>query len=212
MSKVLPNTNAIKIHDKFKFCEIHDNKAVWDIPESCQINNKFNQERQTPQSFYVLSKKSNEVSGTGWLCQATNRVVTTSVSFWNTPSIIRNERNPVELTREDCREMVNTKKYNNRPMKCSGDFCESEFKTEEKYSWFSTETTKWTECQIYSQQIDAELANTKILTSRITLSSCLARDLYCKLQSGIIIWDSDLLKECPYEWVKTITLEKFGLG
>ena len=210
MSTVLPNTNAIKIHDKFKFCEIHDNKAVWDIPESCQINNQFNQERQTPQSFYVLSKKSNEVSGTGWLCQATNRVVTTSVSFWNTPSIIRNERNPVELTREDCREMVNTKKCNNRPMKCSGDFCESEFKPEEKYSWFSTETTKWTECQIYSQQIDAELANTKILTSRITLSSCLARDLYCKLQSGIIIWDSDLIKECPYEWIKTITLEKFS--
>ncbi len=120
MSTVLPNTNAIKIHDKFKFCEIHDNKAVWDIPESCQINNQFNQERQTPQSFYVLSKKSNEVSGTGWLCQATNRVVTTSVSFWNTPSIIRNERNPLELTREDCREMVNTKKCNNRPI--SSDF------------------------------------------------------------------------------------------
>ena len=35
----ITSSNAILVRDQFKFCEIHDNKAIWDIPESCKIEN-----------------------------------------------------------------------------------------------------------------------------------------------------------------------------
>ena len=210
MSTIIPNTEAIKINDNFKFCEIHDNKAVWDIPESCRSGNTLENPHHSKSTYYVLNKRSNEVAGKGWYCTATKRIVTSYQSFFGQNEISRNDRTSLELTREDCRDMVNSKTCNNKIMKCYGDYCVSEKTHEIKYSWLQTEVAEWIDCEIYAQQIEAEHANTKILTPRMTISSCLARDLYCKLTTGMIIWETLLIKHCPYEWVKTIQLERFS--
>ena len=148
MSAGLPKASAqfSGIKDEFKFCEIHDNKAVWDIPESCKLDSAINHQQNTQQAYYVLNKRSNEVSGQGWYCTATNREVHTYVSFWGTKQISRNERNPLQLTNEDCWELINTKQCNKHPMSCKGDYCISDFKPQETYTWMATEITKWTDC------------------------------------------------------------------
>ena len=67
---------AIKIHDRFQYCEIGQNRVVWDIPESCRDG----QPSATSASLFkadILNKKSNEVSGEGWYCQSKTMRVTT---------------------------------------------------------------------------------------------------------------------------------------
>ena len=64
-SIIRPST-AFLLEENFRYCEIHDNKAVWNLPKSCQtplaiqpiINSKF----------HILNIKSNVINGKGWSC------------------------------------------------------------------------------------------------------------------------------------------------
>ena len=57
---------AFLLEENFKYCEIHDNKAVWDLPRSCQYPIQMKEEKST--NYHILNRKTNEINGKGWKC------------------------------------------------------------------------------------------------------------------------------------------------
>ena len=204
----IPTTDAIRIRDKFKLSEIHDNKAIWDIPESCKINHK--PAHNVRSDYYILSKLTNEVDGRGWYCTILHRQASTHMSWGFRNQIFGQIQQTRELTKEDCAEMVRTKKCGKNHMKCSNDYCKSDAKPEFEYSYFGTTTQEWDECEVYAQTVEAINAKSRILTNEHMLTSCTPNDLYCKLPNGILIWDGKIIKTCPYQYVKSTTLQSYG--
>ena len=60
------NGGKIIIEDKFKYCKVHENKAVWDLPRRCSPVIEI------PVSdlslFHLLTKRTNLINGKGWKC------------------------------------------------------------------------------------------------------------------------------------------------
>jgi hypothetical protein len=98
-------SNAFLLEENFKYCEVHDNKAEWDLPRSCQI--PLSIQTQTELKFHILNKKSNEINGKGWKCSRKYSIITTWTDWLNNK---HQDSVPAEvfedLSREDCLEMI----------------------------------------------------------------------------------------------------------
>ncbi len=212
LSNVIPSTTAIKVQDKFKFCELHDNKVIWDLPDSCRfdtIHTKHNQD-----NYAILSKKTNEVTGPGWHCSKTKKSLTTTQYLFGGRDVIDKKEWSIEVSAEDCRDMIAKRHCDNRPM--YGDDNDQYWSSGSPpphvkllFSVWYQYTFEWTECEAYARHLEAENANAKILLGEVTLSRCLAKDLYCKTKHGMIIWDKTIINDCPYELAGMYALTKF---
>ena len=60
-SALIPGSEGILINDSFKFCEIHDNKMIWSMPESCHTEQVPLD--NTREQYYALTRMQNEVGG-----------------------------------------------------------------------------------------------------------------------------------------------------
>ena len=208
ISATLGSSNAIRVKDNFRFCEIHDNKAIWALPESCAVQDIPME--TVSSNYYVLSKLTNEVDGRGWFCSVTHRFASTHMSWGLTEQIFGQYQEHRELTKEDCAEMVRTKKCKQNSMTCANEYCSSEIKPDFVYSFFKTSGYEWDECEIYKQTVEAENAKSRILSQEHMLTSCTPNDLYCKLPKGILIWDREIIKDCPYALVKITRLQSYS--
>ena len=207
ISALIPGSDGILIKDSFKFCEIHDNKAIWAMPESCRTENVPLQSIRS--EYYALTKLTNEVDGTGWFCTMQHRTARTHLSWSLIQEIFGQFSETQELTQEDCAEMVRTKKCGKLHMTCTNEYCISKEQPEFVYSYWSTTSQTWSECEAYAQTVEAENSVSRILTHEHMLTSCTPTDLYCKFPHGILIWSADIIKDCPYE-LKSITLQSYG--
>ncbi len=208
ISALIPGSDGILIKDAFKYCEIHDNKAIWAMPESCRTENVPIQNIQS--EYYALTKLTNEVDGRGWFCTMQHRTAQTHLSWSLKQEIFGQFSETRELTQEDCAEMIRTKKCGQIHMTCENDYCISKEQPELVYSFWSTTSQEWSECEAYAQTVEAETSVSRILTHEHMLTSCTPKDLYCKFPHGILIWSADIIKECPYELAKSVTLQSYG--
>jgi hypothetical protein len=99
--------------------------------------------------------------------------------------------------------MVNTKRCGNILMDCDNDGCFGQFipKVEDSNAWIGSEKINGYSCSISYRIINAENTETRIFNS--IKYPCKARDLECPLLDSIIIWNKDVIHECPYELVRT---------
>ena len=88
-------------------------------------------------------------------------------------------------------------------MNCTSDYCLTSFQPELEYTWMTEDSYNWNVCEVYAQTIEAE-------DPKVTLTSCLANDYYCKIRAGVIFWKENISSECLFELVKKITLENFN--
>ena len=94
------NSESILIKDKFKFCEVHNNKAIWDIPNSCK--NLFTPTTNNPdQYYYILNKRSSIIEGKGFNCLMKKFKINTYMDIFRTQTESIDEEN-VQLSKEDC--------------------------------------------------------------------------------------------------------------
>ena len=63
---------------------------------------------------------------------------------------------------------------------------------------------------MYEVNIISENKNHKIIVNERTLSACMSKDYYCKLKNSIIIWEDEIVHECPFSYVKSLKLEPIG--
>ena len=200
---------AFLLEENFRYCEIHDNKAVWDLPKSCQSPVSL----QTPldSKFHILNKKSNEINGKGWSCTRKISELITWTDWLNNkhqdsvPSIIYED-----LSREDCLEMVRTKKCYKEKMYCDNGYCSTNIKRNLVHYYLQRVANIYTECEAFEVNIISENKDHKIITNERTFSACLSKDYFCKLKNSIIVWEDEIVHDCPFSIVKSIQLETIG--
>ena len=101
---IVSPTECIRIKDDFQYCEVHDNKAIWDLPESC--TNNIKREEQNEGWFSVLDEQTNPVNGQGWECSIKKITYRTYTSFL-LQKILEKYDEQIDISREDC---MNTSK------------------------------------------------------------------------------------------------------
>jgi hypothetical protein len=87
-------------------------------------------------------------------------------------------------------------------MECHGDHCEYQELAEETEESYSISEAVTHQCEIYKQLIYSEDLNTPVVAEG--LSSCTARDLQCKLRETLMIWDKQIIHECPLYQINTV--------
>ena len=196
---------ALKIKDKFKFCEIHKNKAIWDLPESCQY--KTENKQQKDQYYNVLIKDDMIINGFGWMCTKKQVIITTYMDFIGTKT--REEETKINhLTKEDCLEMVYTKKCSNNRMICNGNYCETDNSHKYvnlDYYWMHRVNQTFEECELIKQAITGENLNGPIHMNTQTINHCDIKSGHCKIKHSTLIWDN-IINECPFKRVERVFL------
>ncbi len=68
----------------------------------------------------------------------------------------------------------------------------------------------YTECEAFEVNIISENKDHKIITNERTFSACLSKDYFCKLKNSNIVWEDEVVHDCPLSIVKSIQLETIG--
>ena len=143
----------------------------------------------------VLSKLSHIVNGIGYECtEILTKISTyTNFVFANT---LETKSTYQKLTAEACKEMIYTKKCGNNFLNCVGSNCEFVPELTPKYRWLSSFVHSEIACYTREISVIAENLNDKLFGL-----NCVAKDYKCETKKSIIIWDKDIVHECPFDWV-----------
>jgi hypothetical protein len=108
--------------------------------------------KQIYQYYYVLKEVKNAVSGVGWHCSIKQTTIFTNMDFWGTKTTERYDEYS-KLTKEDCAEMVQTRKCLGSAMHCNNQFCESVDQLpkvdEYNYYWLQNHKSVYFTCEMF---------------------------------------------------------------
>lgn len=200
-----------EINEKFKFCKTvkspSSSNPIITLDSICDespkryeriltendVNNFFWSSNYFRVNF--LTKLKHEVNGMGWECSQVLVKVSTSTNFFRARSV-NIERRHVLLERSNCINMLKTKMCGLNKMSCEGDNCKYDIEPIAKYCWLSSFVETGITCSIKSKLILADKIETKLFGL-----NCYGKKLFCKTSNSIIVWENNILYECPYDWV-----------
>jgi len=156
---------------------------------------------------YVLSKIREPIVGRAIECHVTElRVILRSDIWWNKqPAIITSQA--IQITKEQCQEIKETKLCSDRPMICTNEYnCVTpDLDYSNEYIWFDTRIVNSKKCTIVERQIKGENTSTNLFTNE--KNKCKVYDGFCLLPDSIIIWTPQyVVHECPYEIIAEVEL------
>jgi hypothetical protein len=133
-----------QLEGRFKFCE-HKNSflEIVDVENSCfwaKQESKYVKEN-TKFSMYTLSKQKHRIYGKGFQCKEIITSNSYTVGFWGGRSEY-SEETVTKLRRNDCLNMIKTKRCGDIPMTCDGENCFLDYKPTKKFAWLQTITLK----------------------------------------------------------------------
>lgn len=144
---------ATRITDNFKYCEVYDNRVILDITDTCKQSTLIQDDKKI--SLHILNQRTNMISGIGHQCKKQKIKITTYKSFLRYETNTREITN-VDLTKEDCFDMLITKRCEHQIMQCENDNCFYNKDPEIAYQWMvPLEFTSYI-CEISTRPIDGE--------------------------------------------------------
>ncbi len=193
------------ITDNFKYCATTESSLRLNIdnlcPQNSGINKNFNNLFSTDLkqiNFTVLSKRQHKVSGLGIQCS--KEIITLNCTmYWYLAKEIQQITETLQLTREDCVQMVYTKRCGDAIMNCENDECSYEQLPKPDYAWNKLLQIKGVKCSIKKIAILATDDTKPIFPNAV--QTCYPQQLQCQLRSSIIIWESDIIHSFPYDFV-----------
>ncbi len=115
-------------------------------------------QQQPDQYYYILEKDDMVIQGKAWKCSQKQTKITTYMDFIDTRTHEETTEN-VDLTRDDCMEMVRTRKCSLNHMNCSGNYCESSEKLDYDkldYYWMHEISHLFTYCELSEHTITGD--------------------------------------------------------
>jgi hypothetical protein len=193
------------ITDNFKYCATTESSLRLNIdnlcPQNSGINKNFNNLFSTDlkqMNFTVLSKRQHKVSGLGIQCS--KEIITLNCTmYWYLAKEIQQITETLQLTREDCVQMVYTKRCGDAIMNCENDECSYEQLPKPDYAWNKLLQIKGVKCSIKKIAILATDDTKQIFPNAV--QTCYPQQLQCQLRRSIIIWESDIIHSFPYDFV-----------
>jgi hypothetical protein len=132
------------------------------------------------------------VSGEGYECKKEVIILTTHEDFFGQHTYNIN-KTIVKLSRDECDNMVLTRRCDQILMQCQDNKCSSIQELNYDYSWRQTIKKVYSLGTIIGEDVDSALFN-KI--------ECIAKKLFCYVFDSIIVWKSNIIHNCTFEYVE----------
>ena len=199
LSMTLMQTIADRtIEADFKLCET--NKQDEQIRETeCDqfhANEPLKYQQDSPEEIYLLEKSHDAIYGTGWECKKEQIVVWANKS-WTTSETTNSYSILVHLRPEECWNMVRTMTCEMRKMDCDDNSCVTEFVPSPVYKYPKDVSYLGYKCSFKKRNIRAEHKDEGLFSK--TGPPCLAQHHQCYLHDSIVVWNDDIIHECPYK-------------
>ena len=104
---IIRESDLFEINDEFNYCEDIGNPVIVDFQSLCKHKSIIDTEKL--QELSILSKNKHVVSGEGYECKKEVIILTTHEDFFGQHTYNIN-KNIVKLSREDCDNMVFTRR------------------------------------------------------------------------------------------------------
>ena len=209
------------INSSFVYCDLKDDMLSINIDEICYKNingmsftndfkkwlsNNFNFISNDSSTIYdfnntagylnfnatLLSRAIDKISGKAYQCKVIKMKRTWTVSFWG--NRYRSDETTIEMVSADqCWLMVKSKMCDDNKMDCEGDTCSYDKMPDDNYSWLSDKTNTFKHCFVAPRMI-AEVEEDSIIFT----GHCKVKDWYCNLKDSIVVWNKDVVHECPF--------------
>jgi hypothetical protein len=217
--------SCLKVVDQFKYCETQ-NPSILDTSEMCKTREisrsyerkdfftfvlgkqmfgdsildptdraKFESIIRNKTELHIFSKRSHMVYGTGHECKVVKFVTKTYVSFLGERSQ-NTKQEIIEVTPDECKMMIKTKKCKDDVMKCEEGHCAHHAIINVEFGWLSEKTF-----ESYSCFISPKIVSGLREDSHVFNTQCKAKDLECKLHESVVVWNNDLVYKCGVNWI-----------
>ena len=103
----------------------------------------------------------------------------------------------MKLSRDECLNMVKTKKCETEPMTCEGDSCTGSLIPNDNYVWMSIVRQVGYKCSFWPKILNTATVNDVLFGS--TSHPCKALDFECYFHDSIVAWDKSVIHEYPFE-------------
>jgi hypothetical protein len=192
--------SGTELEGNYKFCHANSNAPIVDTEHKCS-NEKNTFQTKTNELFTILEKRKYTVSGFGYNCKRTKRVVTTWRTFLGTP-MSTSRLEILDTTKEECRGMLISKNCGEEIMKCEKHSDHCAYKEEPKVKYPYLDTQKFTKINCETKKVLIYTENLNSVLFDDAKVDCYPRDLFCIHKDSITIWDSDIIHKCPYFMIK----------
>ena len=199
-------TEAIIVKDTFKFCTHSPHSEVLNTNKLCEVPALHHQFLIS--NFTILEKRSNIIDGYGYMCSRAKIIVTTHKTWDNEK---KSERSVImeKLSSSDCLALLISKNCQGQIMTGMDDSYKSIVEPTVEYSYFGAPRifTSY-HCHVFKRIIIGSALNHPLFQN--SLSRCWPTDLFCQLDEEIIIWEKNIIHECPFFRIRTVELKLFG--
>jgi hypothetical protein len=207
----LTMSTLINIQENFQYCHLKSKDRPLDIESICVeheminllltqkinlINNNFN--NITNEVVAIIAPAENTITGQGFECQKVLLKKNYHESWTMQRSITYDRPSIIQLTVAQCKEMISSKLCGANSMKCDHEGCfylEEPGNEEYRWSFFSTPSpyTEYYNCKLIFKDIISHSKDDFIFNK-----NCKISDFACKTEDSLIIWEENVIKECPY--------------
>ena len=150
------------------------------------------------QEYTFVQRIKFEVDGKGWECSKQLVWSDTGRYVWGSTFNNTSVKN-LELTEEDCKTMVVTKRCDVNLMKFNGNKWYYDGTPEGKMNYIFPTTSFGYICNMIEVSIVAETIN-----SYVFRVGCYVRNNSCRTENSLIIWKEDVMVDCLYRKIGTI--------
>ena len=161
----------------------------------------------------ILNKYHENIYGMGYECEQEKVIYKFDKTFFLGTETINIEKELYVLSADECWKMVKEKRcigYSKgevkKTMKCVNEACFYDEKPIPEYSRGFTVEKTTLKCQFKTKLIEGINKETPIFK---TDTGCLYKQMFCDLSRSIVVWNSSVYHECPYEYVATMTLFRY---
>ncbi len=150
----------------------------------------------------VIIKKPFSIDGYGVECR---KIRKERVKYFNFFQIFIEDVHFIELSQKECLSMLNTQLCDGQLMKCHGSKnCSLEYQVNSD-GWLSSKTTTYS-CMIKTVHIVAKNRNDLLFTH--FQKPCKLSKYHCRSNESVVVWNNEIVDNCPFEFVKTTIVEK----
>ena len=201
--------NGVIINEEFYLCDKpHDFETdrIIDLEQSCMRTRPVSQKWLMNDTEYhgdtqVLARSEYPVSGIALECQMIEISVETYRGLFGGHNVMREEKT-IELSEQDCRNMIYSKKCNGKEMVCDGLDGKCSYKEEPtvEFAWLQYTNAQSYHCNYQPRKIKARSGESPLFRK-----GCKVKDLFCKLEESMIVWSRDVIPVCELEHVAVVS-------
>ena len=186
-----------------------DDKMV--LPEQCGEFKALLNPRFTSEARYAIAvKRHHMIMGIGTECKYEILNYNFVTGFWAQKSLYVEEKITL-MSQTQCSVLTRDRLCGRAEMRCTDGSCFGEDIPTDEYRWWDTVTKIGYRCWLSPKRIVADELNSNLFGTR---QVCKAEDYYCKLADSVVIWNQNIIHDCPFERIdilKFVFYENFKM-